>query len=90
MTFEQYCDNRDYELKLFSRFCEIEAKTKHEDNDLWKELYYMLKEARSQKANDTDCLIEYQCMEDYLNSDPLLVKPSELIQKMYELSWQPF
>lgn len=86
MTFEQYCDNRDYELMLFSR----EVKTKHRDNDLWKELYFMLKEARSQRANDMDNLIEYDCMQSYLNSDPLLVKPSDLLQKMYELSWQPY
>lgn len=89
MTFEEYSNNRDKALLLLSDSVYRNALRDKANSDKWFELLWQIKEAMSQRSNDYDMLIEHQVYDDYWNhSDE--VRASDLLQKMYELSWQPY
>lgn len=90
MTFERYQREREYQLQLFSKLVDINEKTDKKYADIWRKLGDLIDGCILDKVHhDTDEWIEYNCYEDFMNGD-VLMNPSSLVQKMYELSWQPY
>lgn len=85
MTFAEYSNDRDKCLSLLSDSV-YKKMISDKDSDIWGELYWQIKEAKSQRSNDYDMMIEHSVIDAYWNGS----EASDLLQKMYELSWQPY